>query len=683
MKEQTKKNLKTAATATGLVLGTTFLVMRHIAKKQQPQATYANQPEEQNPMEGKKVVFVENENEPANADGKCGHLEAVGESEHLPTFYEKYIKRGFDVVLSFGGLVVLSPIYAATAIAIKKDDPGPVLFKQKRVGTDKSYFQLLKFRSMSVNTPKDVPTHMLKDGGITKVGAVIRKTSIDELPQLWNIFRGNMSVIGPRPALWNQDYLTAERDKYGANDVKPGLTGLAQISGRDELEIEEKAKLDGVYAKELKKSSLGGFIMDCKMFLGSVSSVLRSQGVVEGGTGAIAREIQKANNDVLTDSKIDAFPQERTSYESIIKFGAISLLTVCSNLYLYKKNPGCKKYLPMILSNAAIGGAALTIHTNNNRQKGILKRFAADDMNLTVQEEVSSVCCLKRVLITGANSYLGEAVEKWLSRFPENYIVDTIDMIGDSWRNADFSKYDVIYHVAGLAHSDVGNASEDQINLYYQVNRDLAIETARKAKSEGVKQFIFMSSMIIYSGCKEKMITPETIPCPENFYGDSKWQADQQIREMADDDFKVVVLRPPMIYGKNSKGNYRTLESIATRLPVFPCVKNQRSMLFIDNLCEFVKLMIDNEEDGAFFPQNAEYSNTTDIVQMISMIKGHKILIVPFTNSLVKLFSKMPGRFSKLASKAFGDQTYEMSMSEYKQDYRVLSLTESIRKIEE
>lgn len=233
MKEQTKKNLKKAAIATGAVLSTTYFVMRHIAKKQYPNSIYANQPEEQNPMQGRKVAFVKDENDAVNADGKQGHLEAVANTTHIPTFYEKYVKRGFDVVLSFDGLVVLSPIYAVTALAIKTDDPGPVFFKQKRVGTDKSYFELLKFRSMSVNTPKDVPTHMLQNGGITKVGAFIRKTSIDELPQLWNIFRGNMSVIGPRPALWNQDYLTAERDKYGANDVKPGLTGLAQISGRD------------------------------------------------------------------------------------------------------------------------------------------------------------------------------------------------------------------------------------------------------------------------------------------------------------------------------------------------------------------------------------------------------------------------------------------------------------------
>ena len=303
MKEQTKRNIKTAAAITGLALGATYLVMRHIAKKQYPDSVYANQPEEQNPVEGKKVVFVEDANDSVNADGKQGHLEAVDTIEHIPTFYEKYVKRGFDVVLSFGGLVVLAPVYAVTALAIKTDDPGPVFFKQKRVAQNKGYFELLKFRSMSVNTPKDVPTHMLQNGGITKVGGFIRKTSIDELPQLWNIFRGNMSVIGPRPALWNQDYLTAERDKYGANDVKPGLTGLAQISGRDELEIEKKAELDGAYADALKKSSLSGFIMDIKMFFGSITSVLKSKGVVEGGTGAIAKEHEKANT--ITDENKD------------------------------------------------------------------------------------------------------------------------------------------------------------------------------------------------------------------------------------------------------------------------------------------------------------------------------------------------------------------------------------------
>lgn len=290
------KKLKRVLAVTGAILGASYIVMDMIAKSQKTKATYQDKPEERNPMEGKKVVFVENENDPVNADGLNGHLESVGDSSHIPTVYEVCVKRGIDKLLSFFGMVMLAPVYAVTALAIKADDPGPALFKQKRVGQNKQYFELLKFRSMSVNTPKDVPTHMLQNGGITRVGAFIRKTSIDELPQLWNIFRGDMSIIGPRPALWNQDFLTAERDKYDANDIKPGLTGLAQISGRDELEIPVKAKYDGVYAKSLKASSINGLFMDTKIFVGSVFSVLKSEGIVEGGTGALAKEFERAKD---------------------------------------------------------------------------------------------------------------------------------------------------------------------------------------------------------------------------------------------------------------------------------------------------------------------------------------------------------------------------------------------------
>ena len=288
------RNLKKIASITGIAGGLLFVLMRYIAKKQYPKSVYKDKPEEQNTMKGKKVVLVEDDSDPINADGIRGHLEAVGESEYVPTVYDKYLKRGMDIMLSFAGLIILSPVFAVTALAIKIEDPGPVFFTQKRVGQDKEYFKLHKFRSMTVNTPKDVPTHMLKDGGITKVGAFIRKTSIDELPQLWCIFRGDMSIIGPRPGLWNQDFLTAERDKYGANDVKPGLTGLAQISGRDELEIPNKAKLDGVYSRALRASSFVGMLMDIKIFFGSMVAVLKSKGIVEGGTGAIAKEIEKA-----------------------------------------------------------------------------------------------------------------------------------------------------------------------------------------------------------------------------------------------------------------------------------------------------------------------------------------------------------------------------------------------------
>ena len=292
-----KKRLKNILICTFAVLGTIFVIMKKIADKQKPASYYENEPSEQNAMRGKKVVFVECEEDPINADGKQGHLEAVGQTDHKQTFYEKYVKRGLDIVLSFGGMVVLSPVYAVTALAIKCDDPGPVIFNQKRVGQGKRYFKLSKFSSMKLETPKNVPTHMLDDPDryLLKVGKLIRKLSIDELPQLWNIFIGNMSVIGPRPALWNQDFLTAERDKYGANDIKPGLTGLAQAHGRDELEIPDKAKLDGEYAAAIKKSSLSGMKMDIKVFVDSVKAVIKSDGVVEGGTGEIHKQEEKVS----------------------------------------------------------------------------------------------------------------------------------------------------------------------------------------------------------------------------------------------------------------------------------------------------------------------------------------------------------------------------------------------------
>jgi O-antigen biosynthesis protein WbqP len=271
------------------ILVVAFILMVILALAKKKSSVYGNEPEQKNPLEGKKVVFVENENEPENADGVRGHLEAVGESSHQAGFYEKYIKRGLDVLLSFGGLVVLSPVFLILAVAIYIDDPGPILFTQKRTGKNKQYFKLHKFRSMKMSTPHDKPTHMLENPEqyITRVGKFLRAHSLDELPQIWDIFIGNMSVIGPRPGLWNQDLLTAERDKYGANDVRPGLTGLAQINGRDELEIPEKAKLDGEYVAKM------GLGMDLKCFLGSVGVFGGDDSVVEGGTGEMAKKGMK------------------------------------------------------------------------------------------------------------------------------------------------------------------------------------------------------------------------------------------------------------------------------------------------------------------------------------------------------------------------------------------------------
>jgi O-antigen biosynthesis protein WbqP len=195
------------------------------------------------------------------------------------------VKRLIDIIFSLIGLIILSPLFLILIIAIKIDSRGSVLFKQKRVGINKSYFYILKFRTMSIDTPKDTPTHLLKnpDQYITKMGKLLRKTSLDELPQIWNIFVGQMSIIGPRPALWNQYDLIEERDKYGANDVPPGLTGWAQINGRDELPIEVKAKLDGYYVEKIS------LWMDIKCFLGTIVSVIKSEGVVEGGTGAVKK----------------------------------------------------------------------------------------------------------------------------------------------------------------------------------------------------------------------------------------------------------------------------------------------------------------------------------------------------------------------------------------------------------
>lgn len=201
--------------------------------------------------------------------------------------YDKVIKRVIDLILSLLGLIILSPIFIILCIWIKLDSKGPILFKQKRVGIHKSYFNIYKFRTMYVDTPKDMPTHMLSDPDqyITKAGKFLRKTSLDELPQIINILKGEMSIIGPRPALWNQEDLIEERDKYKANDVRPGLTGWAQINGRDELEIEDKAKLDGDYVKHMS------FLFDLKCFFGTITSVLKSDGVVEGGTGEIHKKV--------------------------------------------------------------------------------------------------------------------------------------------------------------------------------------------------------------------------------------------------------------------------------------------------------------------------------------------------------------------------------------------------------
>lgn len=287
---------------------------------------------------------------------------------------------------------------------------------------------------------------------------------------------------------------------------------------------------------------------------------------------------------------------------------------------------------------------------------------------------------MKKILITGANSYIGTSYENYIKEnYPDDYTVDTVDMIDGSWRNKDFSEYDVIYHVAGIAHSDNGKISAEKEKLYRSVNTDLTVETAEKAKADGVKQFIFMSSAIVYGDSapigKSKVIKRDTLVNPTNCYGDSKVQAENGIRLLNDDNFKVVILRPPMIYGKGSKGNYPVLAKMALKLPVFPMVKNQRSMLYIENLCEFVRLMVENEEQGTFCPQNAEYSNTSELVKIIAEAHGKKVHLIRGFGWALKIMSKVTG----LVNKAFGSLSYEMSISEYKDEYRKINLEESIR----
>ena len=294
---------------------------------------------------------------------------------------------------------------------------------------------------------------------------------------------------------------------------------------------------------------------------------------------------------------------------------------------------------------------------------------------------------MKKVLITGANSYIGTSFEKYANEhFSSQLSIETVDMIDGSWRNKDFSSYDIVFHVAGIAHADVGNVSEEIKKKYYAVNTDLAIECCKKAKTEGVKQFVFMSSAIIYGDSapygKKKVITKDTEPAPANFYGDSKWQADKGVREFADDNYTVTVLRPPMIYGKGSKGNYPTLAKMAKKLPIFPDVKNERSMLYIDNLCEFLCQIMIRGIGGIFWPQNADYSRTSDIVKKIAEANNHKILVSKVFNIGVGLATLIPGKIRGLANKAFGNLTYDLSMSQYDFDYQIYDLNTSIQRTE-
>ena len=280
---------------------------------------------------------------------------------------------------------------------------------------------------------------------------------------------------------------------------------------------------------------------------------------------------------------------------------------------------------------------------------------------------------MKRVLITGKNSYIGTSLENWLMREPDKYKVDTVDMKDGSWKEKDFSSYDVVFHVAGIAH--IKETSDNQ-NLYYKVNRDLAYETAQKAKQDGVEQFIFLSSMSVY-GIEQGVIDKNTPLTPNSAYGKSKIEAEKLINKLQDDSFTVATLRPPMVYGKGCRGNYPRLVGLALKTPIFPNVDNKRSMIYIDNLSEFVKRLIDNRSGGLFFPQNADYVNTSEMVRIIAEVHGKRVVMTKLFNPLLRLLNV------STVNKVFGDLVYDMSMSNYVSDYRVCGFRESVKKTEQ
>lgn len=280
------------------------------------------------------------------------------------------------------------------------------------------------------------------------------------------------------------------------------------------------------------------------------------------------------------------------------------------------------------------------------------------------------------ILITGAGSYVGTSVELWIKNH-SNHRVDTLDMLKDTWRDTDFSIYDVVYHVAGIAHV---NAKANMEALYYKVNRDLTIEVAQIAQKAGVKQFIFMSSMIVFHESRSlipEMITSNTLPCPNGFYGDSKLQAEKGLNELACDSFKVCILRPPMIYGPNSKGNFPRLIKLAAKTPIFPDFHNQRSMLYIDNLAEFVLQAVEHQLSGTFYPQNCELSDTVEIIRYFAKAQHHHVYFAKWLNPFVRLAS----HFLQPINKMFGTYYYDPQMSQMPFEYQIISFEESLKHI--
>lgn len=286
---------------------------------------------------------------------------------------------------------------------------------------------------------------------------------------------------------------------------------------------------------------------------------------------------------------------------------------------------------------------------------------------------------MNKVLITGANSFVGMNLEKWLLQSQGEFAVDTIDTLNDAWKQTDYSQYDVVFHVAGIAHVD---PKPKMAPLYYKVNRDLAIEVARWAKEHGVKQFIYMSSRIVYHTSKDmnpSVTTPETLPNPNDFYGDSKLQAEKGLNELACDTFKVAIIRSPMIYGPGNKGNLPRLAWLAQKTPIFPAWHNKRSMLHVLNLAEFVRQLIVRELGGTFYPQNAEYADTVEIVRCFAKEHDHKIWITKMLNPFVWLGSF----FLPSIPKMFSDSYYVQEMSQYDFNYQVISFEESLKGLDE
>ncbi len=271
---------------------------------------------------------------------------------------------------------------------------------------------------------------------------------------------------------------------------------------------------------------------------------------------------------------------------------------------------------------------------------------------------------MKKVLITGKNSYIGTNVERYLVE--RSYQVDTIDMRGNAWKEYDFSPYDAVFHVAGIAHADVEKVSEEEKERYYDVNCRLAVETAKRAKEQGVGLFVFMSSIIVYGesgGIGEKRIIKADTPLtPANFYGDSKVKAEEGLKPLADGEFQIAILRPPMIYGEGCKGNYRTLEKLAKVLPFFPAIENERSVLSVENLCKAVEMIMAKPESGVYFPQDSGYGNTAKMVQDIAAERGKKVRLTRLFNPAIRCIGKTKGKYGRLVNKAFGNLCYDKEL---------------------